>query len=648
MEKPVLVCLDDEQSILNSLKRVLRKEKFRVLTTTDPETALQYIRDEDVHVVISDYKMPLMTGLEFLQKVQAFDDEIIRVVLSGYADTDAIITAINENQLYRYLVKPWKEQDLIMDINHCFDRYHDIKENKRLNQIVAQERKQLDAIMASMSDLLIVTDNDFVITFANKLAKNFFALQAFGQQKIHSVFAVHEQFDDLIRDMDGYKLKKQKVFVMNKQGEMVPALISSDRLALEADHVASGYVFCIQDISFIVDQEKKTEKLKEELFQSAKFNSLGYFAGGIAHEFNNMMQTIRGYSDLMRDLYQNDEKIQNYTQVIQEATQKGSNLTAGILAYAKQGQYYFEYLSLSDIVENTRVILKTNKLDKVKIEYKLSHENKEIVGDKAQLMQVILNLIKNASAACRDNGRIEITTDSLLIKEPVELNTRLLNPGEYVFLSVKDNGCGIADDHLQYIFDPFFTTSEVGQGIGLGLSMVMGCMKQHNGFIDIESSVNVGTKVDLYFPIIHEDEKQTLFNQNNTAIKARRLLENCHVLVVDDEASILEMTKQSLLHNKAEPYAVDSGTEAIAYYREHHEQIDMVLLDVMMPDINGVETCREMLRINPSVNVLFISGYDETDEMKGLCQENQNINFIRKPCMMSQVIAFLSTQNMSS
>ena len=368
-------------------------------------------------------------------------------------------------------------------------------------------------------------------------------------------------------------------------------------LIKDADGQPRGFRGIIRDIT-----ERK--RLQEQLYQASKMEALGTLAGGIAHDFNNLLQIVQGYTDLL--LLRKNKEDPDYDKIraMRGAAQRGRDLIQQILAFSRKVETKPRPVDLNNELRQTERLLRRTIEKMISIEMDLADNLWPISADPIHIEQILLNLAVNAKHAMPQGGRLMIETKNIKLDEEycrIHLKTR---PGRYVLLMVSDTGHGMNKEVLERIFEPFFTTKETGEGTGLGLAMVFGLVKSHDGHISCYSEPGVGTTFKIYFPAIDTEwERSAETTQEMPAFGSETLL------IVDDEESIRELTKEILSEVGYNVFTAASGREAIDVYSKGEEAISLVILDLIMPEMDGKACLEELLKINPDVKILLASGY---------------------------------------
>ena len=391
---------------------------------------------------------------------------------------------------------------------------------------------------------------------------------------------------------------------------------------------ATGFIEIVEDIT-----EKK--ELEAQLQISQKMEAIGTLAGGIAHNFNNLLMGIQGNASLMFKEIDSSHPHYERLKSIEKQIQSGVKLTSQLLGYARKGQYEVKPISLNQIVNEISDTFGQTKREIV-IHKKLAEDLFTIKADQGQIEQVLLNLFVNAADAMPHGGNFYLETKNVTKKD---LKNKPYKPtvDKYVLLIVKDTGIGMDKSTIEHIFNPFFTTKEMGRGTGLGLASVYGIIKAHGGYIDVESKEKQGTTFSVYLPATKRKVKKTV-KTSDELIKGTG---TGTVLLVDDEEIIHDVCKELLEAIGCRVLSAKDGKEAIGIYRKNHNDIDMVLLDMILPNMGGGEVYDRLKEINPEVKVLLSSGYSIDGEATEILNRGCN-GFIQKPFDMKKLSAKIS------
>jgi PAS domain S-box-containing protein len=417
--------------------------------------------------------------------------------------------------------------------------------------------------------------------------------------------------------------KKIEVTIDGKHGERKIGLLTKQELNLNGD---ACLLISVMDVT-------ENKNLEEQLLHSQKMQALGQLAGGVAHDFNNLLTIITGYSELLLDTTsETPGTVRREIEEIKNAGERAAALTRQLLAFSRRSHQNTTVLNINHTINNTTKMLKRLIGEDIELRTQLDPSIHQIKADEGQLEQIIFNLVTNARDAMPDGGILTLETSNVYLDEFYCQHHYDVQPGEYVFLSVSDNGTGIDNNILPNIFNPFFTTKGPGKGTGLGLSTVHGIVKQSGGHIWVYSEKGMGTNFKLYFPRV---QLNTQFNQNSQPVIP---LEqgNETILLVEDEESLRQMARKVLEQHGYTVYEAN-GIEAETVFLQHREKIQLLLTDLIMPQINGNQLAERLEKQNPGLKVLFMSGYTERAmEDRGLILENAA--FLQKPFTHSSFV----------
>ena len=378
----------------------------------------------------------------------------------------------------------------------------------------------------------------------------------------------------------------------------------------------------------IIRDMAEHKRLEAQLQQAQKMEALGTLAGGIAHNFNNLLMGIMGNASLMvsdtDSAHPNYEKLKN----IEKLVDSGSKLTQQLLGYAREGRYEIIPLSLNQLMKETSDTFRATKKE-IRVHRELAENLFPIDADQGQIEQVLLNLYVNAADAMPGGGDLFLKTINVTDKD-MKGRPYKPKPGNYVLLTVKDTGTGMDKRTTERVFDPFFSTKGLGKGTGLGLASVYGIIKAHGGYIDVESKKGSGTTFKIYLPAAEKKVEMV-------AKSARQIIKGSEtVLLVDDEPMVLEVGINMLKKLGYTVLEAKGGREAVKVYKANKDKIDLVILDMIMPDRGGGETYDQIKEIDPTVTVLLSSGYSIDGQATEILERGCN-GFIQKPFTIKEL-----------
>ncbi|WP_444944538.1 PAS domain S-box protein [Microbulbifer sp. ZKSA006] len=368
----------------------------------------------------------------------------------------------------------------------------------------------------------------------------------------------------------------------------------------------------------------KQRLLEEELRQAQKMQAIGELAGGIAHDFNNMIHGINGYAEVIRQI-STDARINEYSNQILTTARHASELTKQLLTFARKGNYQLKNCNTHEIIRDVCAML-TRTIDrKINIEQQLEANRPHIVGDPAQLKSALLNIGINAKDAMPSGGSLSFASVNITIEKSTSISDFELQPGQYLLITITDNGSGMSDEVRRRIFEPFFTTKESGRGAGLGLAAVHGAIHLHKGAIQCQSREGRGSCFKLYLPTSKTPIKKQSYQAKKLA-RERKL----RIMVVDDEAIVRTYSKALFEMNGYSVVTFATAEQAITHYRQYSDEVDLVLLDMIMPGMDGQELFAFLKRINPQVKAILSTGYSVDSKVQEVISDGV-LDCIQKP-----------------
>ena len=505
------------------------------------------------------------------------------------------------------------------------DHYH-----RHLEEMVAERTAQLSRLHAAIEqshDIVIITDRDAVIQYVNpafELASGYRRDEAIGRsanlvKSGEMSDAFYKEMWDAILAGDSW----QADFINRKKsGELYEVEQVISPMLNDAGEV-TGFVSVQRDVTL-------ERKQQQQLEHSQRLESLGVLAGGIAHDFNNLLTAILGNAGLARRRIGDESPVAANLKHIEEASERAADLCKQMLAYSGKGKFVVMPVNLSELIKKNLELLKVSIGKNVCLRTGLDPDIPNVLADRAQMQQVIMNLVINASEAIGEEaGTVIIHTGVVMVDDDYLKSSYINEPltaGRYVFVEVSDTGCGMDEETKKRLYDPFFTTKFTGRG--LGMSAILGIVRGHHGAIKLYSEVGQGTTFKVLLPAEAGEQSQAVEEENGARSEAWR--GSGRILVVDDEPAIRQTASLMLSDLGFDVVTAVDGQEAVALYQREFEQIDLVLLDMTMPRMDGKSAFREMRRINPDAKVILSSGYNEQEATshfagKGLA------GFIQKP-----------------
>ena len=510
-------------------------------------------------------------------------------------------------------LKPRQGQPVPVEIS--ITRQKDNQENRgllwsirNLSQRVLAEQTIRDqaALLDLATDGIFVRDLEQKISFWNRGAEKLYGWKA---EEI-----IGQSYYDTIGQKVTSKLLEAEKMVMKKgewQGELNTIAECGQDLIVESRwtlvRAREGTPKAILTVDTDLTEKKK---LEAQFYRAQRLESLGTLASGIAHNFNNLLTPILGCSQLLPSYLPNlNESSQELLDLVKTNAQRGANLIKQMMSFTGRIEGEREVLTVPSLFDEIYQIAKSTFPKSIDICLELPKDLWQVRGDSTLLHQVLINLCVNARDAMPDGGTLTLSAENRFLDETSARMNLNAQEGNYVLITVSDTGMGIDASNLERIFDPFFTTKELGQGTGLGLSTTLNIVQKHGGFIEVDSQVGQGTQFQLFLPalesteVIPADEGELPRGQGEL------------ILVVDDEASIRQMNETILTTYNYQVLTAQDGVEALKLYGQHQEAITVVLMDLMMPTMDGLRAIRALPKINPQVKIITTSGLSSDNSM---------------------------------
>lgn len=490
----------------------------------------------------------------------------------------------------------------------------DITQRKEAEKVLRASETRYRTLFEQAGNAIFLENADHLIMDANRAATDLFGYthaELLGMRTIQ----LYKKFN--IDEIANKPFKTPlEITALHKSGKELS--IDLTIAPLTTDN-SKFFLSIVRDIS-----EKKL--LERQLYQSQKMEAIGRLAGGVAHDFNNLLTVIRGYSELIQLQVENQDPTYNRIRQIDQACERAESLTRQLLAFSRRQILQPKVINLNDLIHDMEKMFNRIIGEDILLKTHLNRDLGHIEADPSQIEQVILNLVVNARDAMPNGGTILIETDNAVLDRSIRHKHPEVKVGNYIRLSISDNGTGIDKDTQAHIFEPFFTTKKEGEGTGLGLATVYGIIKQSNGFIWVYSEPGEGTTFKIYLPL----SVSTLVSEMKLAAVQPGMIGSETILVVEDEHDVRQLVCETLEIMNYKVIEASNGIEALKIIEHDHKQIDLVLTDVVMPEMSGKELIDKIAKLHRNIKVLFMSGYTEnTIVHKGVLETGTN--FIQKP-----------------
>jgi len=645
MTKTILIVEDDAIAAL-AMEHMLTKAGYTVLTADTGEDALGFIRSEKdlVDLVLMDLDLGKgMTGAVTARAI-LLDQDIPVIFVSAHTE-EAAAHSVEDIPSYGFVTKHSGDHVLLASIRmacRLHDAHRALTASQQTEASLRQTQERFRVVFNNINDAVFIHGFDEDWLPGQFVEVNDVACVRYGYSREEflrmSPLDIETHESTLIRPQRMERLKTEGSGVWEcthrtKSGQVIPVEISNVVFLMDGEPMILASV---RDISERKRAEDALRQNERQLIQAQKLEGIGTLAGGIAHDFNNLLAMILGSAELLRTHTADQPQLKRYVDRIIEASERGATISRQLLIFSKPDGSTHAPLRLSTVVTEFTDMLAHFMSKSISVESVIGVENGTILGDLGQIHQALLNIALNAGDAMPDGGTLRVCACVPRL-EAVRKKFPLADSPAYIAISVTDSGKGMNEDIRQRIFDPFFTTKDRGKGTGLGLAIVHGIMKNHNGFIDVESAPGMGTTFTLYFPGLAAN---TAAAAEPTPAAPPQHAET--ILIVDDEIVIREALQECLEDFGYRVFAAANGADALALFKEHQASIDLVITDFGMPGISGEELFRQLAKIDPSVKVMLSSGYlDNETQERMLVKRNEYFSMYEKERNEQKELALL-------
>jgi len=518
-----------------------------------------------------------------------------------------------------------REGDAIVGFQGSFK---DITVSKLMEDALRESEERIRNIFETSADIIFVSDIGGKIIDINP------AIETISGYSVNEMIGEHtirfykdpKQREQVIEELrQKGSVKNKEVLFLKKDGSVLDSLITiAPRLNKQGEMI--GIQGTIKDIT-----EKKW--LEQQLVQAQKMEALGNLAGGIAHNFNNILVGVMGYAELLMNKKDENDPDYKAVKTIFEGTTRAAEMTRQLLNVARAGEHVARKIQPEHIIKNTLTLIK-NIFDKnITITTHIQKDIKPIMCDQGQLEQCLLNLCINARDAMPTGGELIIEIDNRYIEEEYARSHLESKIGDYVVLTVSDTGIGMSPEVKQRIFEPFFTTKGDRGGTGMGLATLYGIIKNHDGFINVYSEEGVGTTFKLYIPVSEKQVEESLeVHPSSETLQGTET-----ILLIDDEHHVLDTWGDLLEENGYVILTAEDGPRGVEIFQERTGDIDLVILDYIMPGMGGPAVIERLTEIDPDVKILVASGYSENGQAKKIMSDD-TAGFIQKPATIKELL----------
>ncbi|MCD4827845.1 MAG: response regulator [Candidatus Cloacimonetes bacterium] len=621
----VILVIEDDRSFQSLVREVAEKSGATCAVVSSGAECLARIEAVQPSLLLVDYMLGDTTAPELVRKLRGLGHEQPFVAMTGYGSEEIAVEIMKQGAL-DYINK----DDIFLDRLSIVLK--SAREKLRIEQELAaaqlaleQQKNYYQSFIDHSLDIIILLDNQGRIRQTNPA---FPRETGFSDADFNGLYLKemldgdsHARFDAMLQAARrGQTPEPCEMLLLDFNQALLP--IDAVLIPLPADDGRES------ELLFMGRVLSERKKLEEQLRQSQKMQAIGRLAGGIAHDFNNILTTIIGFSELIAHSVPEDSEVFEYINEVRGASRRATSITNQLLMFSRRQVLQPRVLHLNRFIHEMRRMLDRLLLEDIALKLELASELMAVKVDHGQLSQVLLNLAVNARDAMQDGGTLLIQTRNVLSGQVPRLSIESQRIEWYVCLTMTDTGTGMEPEVCKQIFEPFFTTKPEGKGTGLGMAVVYGIVSQHNGVIDIESELGVGTSVHVYLPAVYR-EKRRASNEEETP---RTMLQGKgrKVLIVEDEPHVLLIARKILSRNNYQVIEATSRHETETILGNDDGGIDLAFIDVVLRDGNGLELARHIRKHHSKIHVLLTSGYTgDKAQFKSISEEG--FPFLQKP-----------------
>ncbi len=626
---PRVLVVEDERIVAAALQKQLQQLGYEVPALAYAgEEAVRLAKELRPDLVLMDVQLEgELDGVEAAARVRGLGIPVI--YLTAYSNRDTLERA-KVTEPYGYILKPYEDRELHVVVETALYKH-------RCERALLERERWLAAVLNSIGDGVVATDREGRITFLNPKAEQLTGWRADDARgkPLEEVFTLLHQETRQPVEAPVHRAMRERTDVPMANHTVLIARGGQERPVddtatpiLDGEEPLGG-VMAFRDVSERYRAQLEARTRDAYLRQAQKMEAIGRLAGGVAHDFNNLLTVINGYTQVLQGMLAHHEKAQELLAQIHKAGERASALTQQLLAYSRKQLLQPRVVDVNAVIDDARTMLSRVIGEDVELTAVLAPNLPKVKADPGQLNQVLMNLCLNARDAMPTGGKLTLETRSILLETALSKGLFEMHPGLYVQVSVSDTGHGMDAETKAHIFEPFFTTKEQGKGTGLGLAMVYGIVKQSDGYIMVYSEPGYGTTFKVYLPAVTEDSEFTLPSQAADVPGGTET-----VLLAEDEESVRSLTRLILERLGYHVLAASTGPEALQMAAAHPGPIDLLVTDVVMPGMSGRQVAQALRLRNPSLRVLYVSGYTDDAIVRHGVLESEAA-FFQKPFSMN-------------
>ncbi len=614
-----ILYVEDDPDARDQLGRFLQRRVGALITAENGAQGLEAFRSRRPQIIITDIQMPVMDGLTMSHEIRKLDAAVPIIVVTAFEQTEYLLRSI-EIGLDKYVAKPVNPDRLHAALLDCASR------------LAAESRLRLAArVIDNSREAIMITDAARIIVSVNRAftdVTGYTAEEAVGDSparllssgKQDSAFYAAMWEEIRTRGCWCGEIRNKR-----KNGQIYPEWLSVTALSDACGRV-TNYIGMFSDIS-----ERK--HLEEQLRQSQKMEAIGQLAGGVAHDFNNILMVITGYCDMLKMNTAADAHLRKEIDQIAMAADRAAVMTRGLLAFSRKQVMNIRKTDLNRIISDAGKFLRRIIGEDIRFITTFEEKKLSVCADGGQIAQMLMNLATNARDAMAKCGILAIETSIQELDEHFVQTHGYGSPGRFARITVSDTGRGMDENTRLRIFEPFFTTKVAGKGTGLGMAIVYGIVKQHNGFITVYSEPETGTTFRIYLPATGK----AMDSEAEAAVRTPPKPGCETILVAEDDPAVREFEASILKKFGYQVILAEDGRDAVEKFAENQTRISLVLMDMIMPNKNGKQAFDEIRLIRPDVKGVFVSGYS-TDIVRSRGEIDADAELVMKPVNAAELL----------
>ncbi len=627
-DKIRILIVDDDIELCKKYKSSLEERSGQHLISVaySGAEALAVLKQQETDVLLTDIRMPGMSGIELMKQAKEIQNDLQTIILTGHGDMNSVIDALRLGA-FNFFQKP-----VALDILHfsIINAYR----KKQSETALRESEQRYRAIFDNANDGIYIYEPGKPFLDVNEAVcrKLGYSREELLNMTIWDITPPehHASIHDRIAELGKNGHAVFEAVRTTKSGETV-FVEGSSRVI---QYAGKSVIMTIsRDISERKKAEAEREKLQTQLRQAQKMESIGTLAGGIAHDFNTILFPIIGFTEIVIGEMPTDSRNRGYLEEVLKASYRAKDLVKQILAFSRQTELEKKPFKIQYIIKEATHLLRASLPATIQIHSNIDPKCSPILGDPSQIHQILMNMGTNAYHAMPNGGTLEISLSEVMLGRNEVSSYTGMEPGKYLKFTISDTGHGMTPDVKERIFEPYFTTKEKSKGTGLGLSVVHGIVRSCGGYIRVYSEPGSGTSFHIYFPVVSE-----IFHESAPVSEPIVSGGNERILLVDDEMQVSAMVQQMLEQLGYKVKARTSSVEALELFRNQPDMFDLVITDVTMPNMTGIELSKKILQIRPDIPIILCTGFSELIT-KEKAKDIGIREFIMKPVLRSEIAA---------